>query len=196
MKQRVLPEDHSVFMVRPGKGYRLLENFATASAIAPDVPLLDLGAKANTHNATDLNRQIRRGRAWRDWETAPATRRGPPPSKAVGDYAVVPDGGHHARYRSVTFDLLDIMPTGSVVFVPGPSLGTNGLLGRLDAPSASRVEITREVAGHSFSFFGPALARSEAYFDAAIAEIPDGHAKKPWLGGVENSWRRPRPHIP
>lgn len=42
LKQRVLSEDHTVVMIRPGKGYRLIGDFWKAGAVAPDVPLLEV----------------------------------------------------------------------------------------------------------------------------------------------------------
>lgn len=144
-------------MVRPGAGYRLARAFREASAIAPDVPLLDLpdGVLATTVEALDA--QVRRGRAWRDWEkdgSRPERR----PSRAAGDYRVaVDDGISHTRAKNTVLQILDEIPAGALVFVPGASLGDDALLGTVAAPTADRVPVVRKWGEKQLVFQGRPL---------------------------------------
>ncbi|MFD2174764.1 hypothetical protein [Rhodobacter lacus] len=150
----VLPADHEVWMVRPGAGYRLARAFGEASAIAPDVPLLDLPNGVLAKNAQDLDAQVRRGRAWRDWEKdGGRSERGP--SRAAGDYRLaVDDGISHTRSKNTVLQILDVIPEGALIFVPGASLGDNALLGTVAAPTADRVPVVRKWGEKQLVFQG------------------------------------------
>lgn len=139
----ILPKDHEVWIVRPGAGYRLFESFKNASAIAPDVPLLSLPDKAELKKSSSLDQQIRRGMAWREWEKDGGNL-GKSPSKALGDYTLSGDDGiSHIRSKNVAVQILDDIPTGALIFVPGASLSDNALLGQMAAPSEPRVPVYR-----------------------------------------------------
>ena len=144
-------------MVRPGAGYRLARAFREASAIAPDVPLLNLPNGTLAANADDLDAQVRRGRAWRNWEkkgSRPERR----PSTSAGDYRIAEDDGiSHTRARNTIFQIFDAIPEGALVFVPGASLGDDALLGTAAAPTAARVPVVRSWGEKQLTFQGRSL---------------------------------------
>lgn len=140
----VIPQNHQVWMVRPGADYRLLRAFKNASAIAPDVPLLDLKDGVTAEATQDLDQQIRRGKAWRDWEKD-GSRPERIPSRSLGDYVLsLDDGISHTRLRNIAIQILDTIPEGALVFVPGASLSDDALLGVAAKPSDKRVAVIRQ----------------------------------------------------
>lgn len=140
----VIPQNHQVWIVRPGADYRLLKAFKNSSAIAPDVPLLALKDGVAAAATQDLDQQIRRGKAWRDWEKD-GSKPEQNPSRSVGDYVLALDDGiTHTRLRNVTIQILDTIPEGALVFVPGASLSDDALLGIAAKPSDKRVVVTRQ----------------------------------------------------
>lgn len=141
-------------MIRPGKSYRLLESFAASSAIAPDIPFLSLRAGERIDDREDLDLQVRRGRAYRDWETTSSSRRGQRPSAAARDYQLSENGGHHSRNINTARSILEEIPEGALIFVPGPSLADKALLGEMGPPHEPRVEVVREVGRNSIRFLG------------------------------------------
>jgi hypothetical protein len=126
-------------MVRPGKSYRLIEDFARAGALAPDVPLLSVPDDKRVEDVDDLDNQIRRGKAFRDWEATPVARRGEPPSRAAGDYVLVENGGHHRRNINTAVEILEALPAGALVFVPAAGLADRALMGELAPADEERV---------------------------------------------------------
>lgn len=154
----ILSKDHEVWIVRPGAGYRLFKSFKDASAIAPDIPLLSVPDKTELKHSSNLDQQIRRGLAWREWENDGGNP-GKSPSKALGDYTLSADDGiSHIRSKNVAIQILDDIPSGALIFVPGASLSDNALLGQLAAPSAPRVSVSRQWSdGKELSFLGRSL---------------------------------------
>lgn len=154
----VLPVNHQVWIVRPGADYRLFKAFKSSSAIAPDIPLLSLTDGVAAAATQNLDKQVRRGKAWRDWE-----RDGSPPenspSRSLGDYALADDGGvSDTRLRNVAIQILDTIPEGALVFVPGHALSDDALLGVAAKPSDPRVPVVREWRGdRELKFLGRSL---------------------------------------
>lgn len=170
----VLPDDHEVWMVRPSAGYRLARAFREASAIAPDVPLLNLPNGTLTTDAEDLDAQVRRGREWRDWERdGSRSERGP--STAAGDYRVATDDGiSHTRAKNTVLQIFDEIPEGALVFVPGASLGDYALLGTVAAPTADRVPVVRKWGETQLVFQGrPLLNARQVPMRLLLPEITD-----------------------
>lgn len=144
LEHPVLPSNHQVWMVRPGADYRLFKAFKNSSAIAPDIPLLNLPDGLAAGAAQDLDQQVRRGKAWRDWEKD-GGRPESTPSRSLGDYMLAYDDGiSHTRLRNVAIQILDTIPDGSLVFVPGAALSDDGLLGVMARKSNPRVEVVRK----------------------------------------------------
>ena len=154
----VLSNAHETWIVRPGAGYRLFKPFQEASAIAPDVPLLDLPDGKLAKEVPGLEQQIRRGREWLEWEKDGANPE-KYPSKSIGDYVLsLDDGIAHTRSLNTTIQILDDIPTGALIFVPGESLSDNALLGQVAAPSTQRVTLTRRWSdGKELRFLGRSL---------------------------------------
>ena len=128
-------------MVRPRADYRLFKAFKNSSAIAPDIPLLQLAGGVTAEATKDLDQQVRRGKAWRDWEKD-GSRPGKSPSVSLGDYVLSLDNGiSHMRLRNVAIQILDAIPEGALVFVPRASLSDDALLGVAAKPSDKRVAV-------------------------------------------------------
>lgn len=140
----VLSQAHEVWMVRPGADYRLLAAFKEFSAVAPDVPLLDLQDGVTVNNTKDLDQQIRRGQEWRDWERD-GGKPDKKPSTSLRDYiSPLDDGITHTRSKNVTTKILEEIPKGSLIFIPGFSLSDDALLGVAAGPLEKRIVVTRK----------------------------------------------------
>lgn len=140
----VLSQNHQVWMVRPGADYRLFEAFKNASAIAPDIPLLSLQDGIPAQKTKLLDQHIRRGKEWREWEKNGA-RPEKKPSRSLLDYeSFADDGVSHSRLRNVAIQILDTIPEGSLIFIPGASLSDDALLGVVTKPSDKRVSVVRQ----------------------------------------------------
>jgi hypothetical protein len=155
----VLPKDHQIWMVRPGSNYRLFKAFESSSAIAPDIPLLDLKNRKATAVSSQLDEQIRRGQEWREWEInggQPTTK----PSASLRDYtSPLDDGVSHTRSRNVAIQIFDIIPDGALIFVPGATLSDNALLGVVAKTSDDRVPVVRKWRGdRELAFLGRHLS--------------------------------------
>lgn len=171
-------------MVRPGASYRLARAFREASAIAPDVPLMNLANGARAANADDLDAQVRRGRAWRDWEKD-GSRPEQGPSRSAGDYRVsVDDGISHTRAKNTVLQIFDAIPEGALVFVPGASLGDYALLGTAAAPTADRVPVIRKWGEKQLVFQGrPLLNARQVPMRLLPPEITDRRKNRGIVAG-------------
>lgn len=155
----VLSDDHEVWLVRPGARYRLASLFRAEEAFAPDAPFLDLSdgkpARPKGERAErSLRRQARRARAWREWEKKPSDWI-VPPSQDANDYSLS-DGFPTAetKLRNNVVRLLDEIPAGALLFIPGASLEEDALLGLAAPPSAPRIRMSLAAHERKIPFLG------------------------------------------
>ena len=67
LQTRVIPENHNVYVARPGQGARLYGTFLDQSAIGPDFPGLDLRRGVPLADQQELERRVRRSIRLRNW---------------------------------------------------------------------------------------------------------------------------------
>lgn len=90
----ILPKNHPVIMVRPGKRYHLHQSFLETKAVSPDFPFLKLPDQVNPIQAANLQKQLGRAMAFRDWMNDPVNERGLSPSVDLDLYSL-----HHEERK-------------------------------------------------------------------------------------------------
>lgn len=116
LNTRIIPEDHEVFVVRPGKGYRLYEYFVDHQMILADLPFLDLKKGIAISDQPDLDRKIKRSRALRNWYRG--RQEGDEPSRILDDYNVGPKDLSIGQLRAVLVAYFEKLKQGDLVIVP------------------------------------------------------------------------------
>ena len=141
LNARVLTEKHNVFVVRPGKGYGLYNDFAQTSSLIAELPTLAL--KANVPlDQQELRRQVNRSRAFRAWY-----RRGQPaddrPKRSLEDYSNEGGGNSASQLESVVRTYFEKIDLGDLVIVPPKSYMDDALIGEVTTsglePSTAKV---------------------------------------------------------
>lgn len=128
LNARVLAEEHNVYVVRPGKGYRLYREFRENSSLIAELPGLKLEANVPLDNQ-NLRRRVNRSRAFRAWY-----RRGQPsddrPSDNLNDYN---DGGGNsaAQLEGLVRTYYEKIKRGDLVIVPPKSYMDEVLIGEV-----------------------------------------------------------------
>lgn len=140
----VLPADHPVIMVRPGRGYHLHASFLRSKVVAPDFPHLELPDGLNPLAAPDLQAQLGRAIEFRDWSTTPEYERGRPPATNLERYATFHEDRPQMRslLTSAASEILWDLPDNALIFVPSATLEGKAMTGEL-APRKNRRKVIK-----------------------------------------------------
>ena len=84
LKARTLPDDHRVFLARPGRDYQYFGHFRKMRAIGPDLPLVELDRGLPIDDQVLLGDMLKRAVAFRSWRSR--SRYEEPPSRTLSDY--------------------------------------------------------------------------------------------------------------
>lgn len=134
IRTRILKNDHRVYIVRPGAGYRLYNDVDQASAILFDLPGLELDNKIKFSNTPDLVAQVLRAQEIRQWHKNGRANGSPHPSILLADY---PPPIHTADKRSLSQFLsigrayFERSKVGDMVIVPPLKFGDPVLVGEI-----------------------------------------------------------------
>lgn len=154
LKLPVLPKDHPVIMVRPGRGYHLHASFLKHKAVAPDFPFLDAPDGENPLKAENLKAQLGRAIEFRDWSSLPERDRGRPPSVKLERYSTFHQDRQQMRrlLEHAAYEILWDLPDNALIYVPAPTLEGRALTGELSSKSDPRRILlgTRHRAGISY----------------------------------------------
>jgi hypothetical protein len=127
LNARVLTEGHSVYVVRPGKDYRLFSEIRENNLIALELPALTWPPDGELSD-NDLRRLINRSRALRGWHRVKSDD--PKPSMDLAGYTT--GGGQStsqlAGYARAVFEKMMI---GDLVIVPPSSYREDALIGEI-----------------------------------------------------------------
>ncbi len=140
LKLPVLPENHPVIMVRPGRGYHLHASFLRSNAVAPDFPFLDARDGKAPTEAREFASQLGRAIEFRDWMTAPEYDRGPPPSSDLERYSTFHEDRAQMRsmLASAASEILWNLPDNALIFVPSASLEGTAMTGEIASKLSPR----------------------------------------------------------
>ncbi|GAA6198702.1 hypothetical protein NBRC116598_41470 [Pseudophaeobacter arcticus] len=157
LKTKVLPQNHGVYMVRPGTGYHLLGAFNGNRAIAPDLAFLDVLQDERPRDFEGLEAQVKRARAFAKWVKTEETRAFPMPSKELDDYEEDETPNRLAMYRNTADEILFSLPKGSLIFVPNPNFTQRAMIGELAGADEERVKFNGTGHWGEFEYQGRRL---------------------------------------
>lgn len=140
LKLPVLPENHPVIMVRPGRGYHLHAAFLRSKAVAPDFPYLDVPDGLNPSAVDNLQAQLGRAIEFRDWIMTPEYERGLPPPAALERYATFHEDRSQMRsmLTSAASEILWDLPDNALIYVPSSTLEGKAMTGEIAARTSPR----------------------------------------------------------
>lgn len=142
LKTRTLPEEPNVFLVRPGASYHLYDQILDESAIAVDIPFLEVPDGRPIPEASEIQPMLERGRELRSWAAKSSRTRGRQPSTSLDAYRTFLDdrGPKMARtkLRNAANTVLWKIPDNSLLFIPASTLGGKAILAEAGRRSAPR----------------------------------------------------------
>lgn len=157
--------------------------------------MLSLQDGTTAQATKDLDQHVRRGIEWRGWEKD-GGRPEKGPSRSLGDYVLsLDDGVSHTRLRNVAIQILDTIPEGSLIFVPGASLSDDALLGIAAKPSDKRVSVVRQWGdSRELNFLGRSLLNPITIPMRLLpSEVTDLRKNRGLVAGrVDNEYARTR----
>ncbi|MEP3200098.1 MAG: hypothetical protein ABJO57_19635 [Lentilitoribacter sp.] len=174
----ILPEDHSVFMVRPGWRYYLYADFLASEAVAPDFPYLELADKTSPAYIKELQNQLGRGIEFRDWLKTAKDERGFPPSKNIDDYGLNHEDRIRMRNRlqSTAQEVLWDLPDNSLIFIPAKRLDETAMTGELSPKLSPRKLITKKFDDAEIKYLGRSLLGAKRIpmrvFPEDVTDVP------------------------
>lgn len=130
---RFVARDEDMFIVRPGEGFSLYQDFLKHNAIFLDFPdiRLDYGA---TPKRDALRQAVVRSIALREWHRR--LRQGQEPSRLPADYVDATKGRRVGRYVGAVERLYYKLKPGTIIVVPGPGYFSDVLIGEIiDSPT-------------------------------------------------------------
>jgi hypothetical protein len=157
LRTKVLPTGHRVYMIRPGVDYHLFGAFAENQAVAPDLADFEIPDGQRLTEVEDVNNQIKRARAIRQWASTEETRKLPQPSRLAADYAGLEQPTRIALYRNTADEILTRFSEGTLIYVPNPDLSKNAIFGELAGPREPRTRFPGMRHYSSFQYLGRPL---------------------------------------
>lgn len=157
----VIKTDQPVYMLHPGKGYHLFGSFLSNSVVATDLPNLDIKDGIAPLRADNIDAQISRSRALRDWLALNESQRSVTKYDVdLSSYLNSEKRRYHDDYLDHLQELLWNLPSGAVIFVPAADLSMQGFFCELKSNSAPRVK-----------FHGPGRAKAFTYLGRPVDNI-------------------------
>ncbi|MDO6455611.1 hypothetical protein Q4494_00850 [Celeribacter halophilus] len=139
LNTKVLPQNHGVYMVRPGTGYHLLSAFNEHRVIAPDLAFLNVPNGERPRDFENMEAQVKRARAFAEWVKTEDTRAAPMPSRVLEDYNDKEAPSRITMYRNTADEILYSLPEGALIFVPNPVFTEKAMIGELAGADEERL---------------------------------------------------------
>lgn len=129
LNARILPEDHNVYVVRPGSGYGLFPEIVENSILLLELPGLGLQVGQKPDDA-ELRRRVNRSRALRGWYngTQDADSK---PSMELDQYSPAEGGASAAQLEGLVRTFFERMKAGDLVIVPPKSYMEDAWIGEI-----------------------------------------------------------------
>lgn len=155
LKTAIIDEAQRVYFLQPGKGYLLFDSLLENRCVATDLPNLELEDGKSPREAGNLDDQIKRARALREWLSLNSKlRKTTEYTLDLEEYRDTEEKRFHENYKDVLIDVLWNLPAGSPVFVPNPSLAEHGFFCELEKSSAPRVKFNGPRHAGDFQYTG------------------------------------------
>lgn len=75
LRMPIIPLDQPVYMLHPGKNYHLFDSFKEYKCVSTDLPNLEINNGSDPLSRKNIDLQIKRARAMRDWLALNETER-------------------------------------------------------------------------------------------------------------------------
>lgn len=139
LNTRIVNSDHNVFVVRPGKEYRLFEDFIKSELIFPDLPGLELRSGVPLSEYKDLPERIRRSNAIKSWYNRDRPEDDVPP-RNLDHYSGRHRTASQIQLEAVLRGYFEKAAQGDLVIVPPRNYKANAYIGELVGPPSEIVE--------------------------------------------------------
>lgn len=132
LNARILPEEHNVFVVRPGSGYGLFAEITQQQTLILELPGLEL-TSGTRPDEDDLRRRVNRSRALRAWYngTHDADSK---PDLDLQKYSAIDGGNSAAQFVGLVRSFFEKMRPGDLVIVPPKSYMDDAWIGEISSP--------------------------------------------------------------
>jgi len=127
---RVVADDEDIYIVRPGAGYALYNEFKQTDRVFLDFPGLGLDINRSVPEASRLREMIARSMLVREWHLD--EQQSPEPDRRIESYDGRAKGRRFGRYAAAIEKLYYDLPAGTIIVVPGPGLLSDVLIGVLE----------------------------------------------------------------
>lgn len=136
---RVVAEDEQIYIVRPGAGYALYDEFKRTNRVFLDFPGLGLDTKRPVPDPTLLREMIARSMLVRDWHLD--DKQSPEPDRPIEKYDGKAKSRKFGRYAGAIEKLYYDLPEGAIIVVPGYGLLSDVLIGVLEGKPTTATDI-------------------------------------------------------
>ena len=146
LKSRVIPEDHQVFLVRPGSNYKLMPLFEQKNGIFADLLGLELANHVPLDEQKNIVGQLHRARKLRGYRRLEEQE---PPSRDLEDYSEYVSDRGISQLNRILSGFFKHAKKGDVVVVPPRAFAQDALLGELlDEPTSMYTATFPELYGN------------------------------------------------
>lgn len=128
---RFVGAQEDMYIIRPGDGFSLYEDFMRHKAIFLDFPDIRLDFEA-TPKKDALRQAVVRSIKMREWHRRHQI--GPEPSRDAADYVEATRGRRVGRYVGAVERLYYTLKPGTIIVVPGPGYFSDVLIGEIVGP--------------------------------------------------------------
>ncbi|QBX37206.1 hypothetical protein E4M02_02675 [Brevundimonas sp. S30B] len=136
---RFVGQNEEMYIVRPGEGFSLYNDFMRHRAIFLDFPDIRLDFAA-TPKKDALRQAVVRSMELREWHRR--HQRGPEPSRDPSDYVDAAKGRRVGRYVGAVERLYYTLKPGTIVVVPGPGYFSDVLIGEIVGPPTTVTDVS------------------------------------------------------
>ncbi|UQR66681.1 hypothetical protein LRP30_16120 [Bradyrhizobium sp. C-145] len=133
LNARVLPEEHNVFVVRPGNSYGLFAEITQQNVLLLELPALGLESGTRPDD-DDLRRRVNRSRALRAWYGGTLDEN-LKPNLDLATYSATEGGPSTAQLAALVRTFFERMKPGDLVVVPPKSYMEDAWIGEIASES-------------------------------------------------------------
>lgn len=126
---RFVGEHEDMYIIRPGDGFSLYDDFIRKRAVFLDFPDIRLAFGGARPTREALRQAVVRSMAMQEWHRT--GRHGAVPSRDPADYLLAAHGRRVGRYVGAIERLYYTLPEGTIIVVPGPGYFSDVLIGEL-----------------------------------------------------------------
>jgi hypothetical protein len=133
LNARILPDEHNVFVVRPGSNFGLFPEITQLATLVLELPGLDLTTGKRPED-NDLRQRVNRSRALRAWYNGTHDQDSKPDLN-LQKYSATDGGASAAQFVGLVRTFFERMKPGDLVIVPPKSYMDDAWIGEIKSAS-------------------------------------------------------------